>query len=129
MRRRGRLYLNESAIHLCSFVHSRARASRDLRVFLPRLCSRARVVFSCNFIGQGNTRVRRTTTSQPVSLQYDSTSAGGTAVTSQRRVAGHLRDTTRGVTQKMSYYSNGGITAAMAQVACTSFRGTWALAK
>jgi hypothetical protein len=29
----------------------------------------------------------------------------------------------------MSYYSDGGITAAMAQVACTSFRGTWALAK
>jgi hypothetical protein len=31
----------------------------------------------------------------------------------------------RGVTRKMSYYSDGRITAAMAQMACTSFGGTW----
>jgi hypothetical protein len=109
MRRWGRLIPRRNAIYsLLSFTLGLALLA--IFAFSSRRCSRARVVFSCNFIGQENTRVRRTTTSQPVSLQSNCTSTGGTPVTpapSRRACA----MTTRGVTQRMSYYSDGGITA------------------
>jgi hypothetical protein len=90
--------------------------------------------FSCNFIGQGGHTCEEYDNFSPSNLsvrQSDCTSTGGTVVTScpSAMLLGTCVMTQRGVTRKMSYYSDGNITAAMAQMACTSFSGTWTPAK
>jgi hypothetical protein len=95
--------------------------------------------FFCNFIGQGEHTCLEYDNFSPsyLSLLHSNcTSTDGTVVTScpSAKLLGTCTMTQRGVTQKMSYYSDGGITAAMAEMACTSpdsvgFRGTWTTAK
>jgi hypothetical protein len=86
--------------------------------------------FSCHLVGQGEHTCEEYDNFSPSTLsarQSDCTSTGGTAVTScpSAMLLGTCTMNQRGVTRKMSYYSDGRITAAMAQMACTSFGGTW----
>jgi hypothetical protein len=90
--------------------------------------------FSCNFIGDGEHTCKEDDNFSPSNLsalQSDCTSTGGMAVTScpTAKLLGTCAMTQRGLTQKMSYYSDGRITATMAEMACTFFRGTWTPAK
>jgi hypothetical protein len=91
--------------------------------------------FSCNFIGQGEHTCQEYDNFSPSNLsalQSDCTSTGGMAVAScpSPKLLGTCAHSQRGVTLKISYYSDGSITAAMAEMACTSLGGgTWTPAK
>jgi hypothetical protein len=108
MRRWGRLIPRRNAIYsLLSFTLGLALLA--IFAFSSRRCSRARVVFSCNFIGQENTKADdNVPTCQPtVQLHVHGRNGGNPSTKSP----GTCAMTTRGVTQRMSYYSDGGITA------------------
>jgi hypothetical protein len=85
---------------------------------------------STTFAGQSCVEYDGLSPSQLSAQQSACTSLQGTVGTScpSANLLGFCSTTTSGVTQKIAYYSTGGLTAAQAQMFCTTVGGTWTAA-